>query len=121
MKKLALLVLAMMVMACMITGVANAAEQENGFAKFWRGVFHWPFNAAKDSAQVIGDTGVKAVGTVANEGKAVGGTVTGQEGAAKDLVTNPVTGTADTIKTGVVGTGEMPQKATGESWPAEKQ
>jgi len=121
MKKLVSLVLAVMVISCLVAGSAHAAEQESGFAKFWRGVFHWPFNAAKDSAQVIGDTGVKAVSTVADEGKAVGGTLTGQEGAAKDLVTNPVTGTADTIKTGVVGTAEMPGKSTQESWPAENK
>lgn len=121
MKKLVFLVLAVMVISCVVIGSANAAEQqESGFTKFWRGLFQWPFNAAKDSAQVVGDTGVKAVGTVADEGKAVGGTLTGEEGAAKELVTNPVTGTADTIKTGVVGTGEMPGKATEESWPANK-
>lgn len=121
MKKLVSLVLAVMVISCVVVGSAHAAEQENGFVKFWRGVFQWPFNAAKDSAQVIGDTGVKAVGTVADEGKAVGGTLTGQEGAAEKVVTNPVTGTADTIKTGVVGTAEMPGKSVQESWPSENK
>ena len=120
MKKLALLVLVMMVFSCMVVGSARA-DDENGFVKFWRGVFHWPFNAAKDSAQVVGDTGVKAVGTIADEGKAVGGTLTGEEGAAEKVVTNPVTGTADTVKTGVVGTAEMPGKSVQESWPAEKK
>ena len=117
MKKLALLVLAILVISCVVVGSARA-EEESGFVKFWRGVFHWPFNAAKDSAKVIGDTGVKAVNTIADEGKAIGGTLTGEEGAVKELVTNPVTGTAETIKTGVVGTAEMPGKATQESWPA---
>ena len=120
MKKLVLLVLVVMVVTCMVAGSARA-EEENGFVKFWRGVFHWPFNAAKDSAQVVGDTGCKAVGTVADTGKAVGGTVTGQEGAAEKIVTTPVTGTADTVKTGVVGTAEMPGKSTTESWPTEKK
>lgn len=117
MKKLALLVLAVLVISCVVVGSARA--EESGFAKFWRGVFHWPFNAAKDSAQVVGDTGVKAVNTVADEGKAIGGTLTGEKGAAKEVLTNPVTGTAETVKTGVVGTAEMPGKATGESWPAK--
>lgn len=122
MKKLALLVLAVMVVTCMVAGSACAAEQqENGFVKFWRGVFHWPFNAAKDSAQVVGDTGMKAVGTVADEGKAVGGTLTGEKGAPEKLVTTPITGTADTVKTGVVGTAEMPGKSVEESWPAGKK
>lgn len=121
MKKLALLVLALVIISCMIIGSAQAAEQESGFVKFWRGVFHWPFNAAKNSAQVVGDTGVKAVNTVADEGKAIGGTLTGQEGAAKDMVTTPITGTAETVKTGVVGTAEMPEKSTQESWPAEQK
>lgn len=121
MKKLVSLLLAVMVISCMVVGSAHAEEQENSFVKFWRGVFHLPFNAAKNSAQVVGDTGVKAVNTVTDEGKAIGGTLTGQEGAAKDLVTNPVTGTADTVKTGVVGAAEMPGKSTEESWPAEKQ
>ncbi len=121
MKKLALLVLAVMVVTCMVAGTARAEEQENGFVKFWRGVFHWPFNAAKDSAQVVGDTGVKAVGTVADTGKAVGGTLTGEKGAPEKIVTTPVTGTADTVKTGVVGTAEMPGKSANESWPAEKK
>ncbi len=120
MKKLAL-VLAVVLVASAIFFNVFAAEQESGFVKFWRGVFHWPFNAAKDSAKVIGDTGVKAVNTVADEGKAVGGTITGQKGAAEDLAVNPVKGTAETVKTGVVGTGEMPGKATEESWPAEKK
>lgn len=119
MKKSAL-VLVVAIIACAISVNVFAADQENGFVKFWRGVFQWPFNAAKESAQVIGDTGKKAVDTVADEGKAVGGTLTGQEGAAKDVVVNPVTGTAETVKTGVVGTGEMPGKATNESWPANK-
>ena len=105
----------------MTAGSARAEEQDNGFVKFWRGVFQWPFNAAKDSAQVVGDTGVKAAGTVADEGKAIGGTLTGEEGAAEKVVTNPVTGTADTIKTGVVGTAEMPGKSVNESWPAENK
>ena len=123
MKKLALFVLAVMVMTCMVAGSARAADdqQENGFVKFWRGVFHWPFNAAKNSAQVVGDTGVKAVGTVADTGKAVGGTVTGEKGAPEKIVTTPVTGTADTVKTGVVGTAEMPGKSTDQSWPAEQK
>ncbi|OGX29601.1 MAG: hypothetical protein A3F87_01140 [Omnitrophica WOR_2 bacterium RIFCSPLOWO2_12_FULL_51_24] len=121
MKKLALLVLAIIVISCIVVGSARAEEQENSFVNFWRGVFHWPFNAAKNSAQVIGDTGVKAVNTVADEGKAIGGTLTGQEGAAEDLVTNPVTGTAETVKTGVVGAAEMPGKSTQESWPDEKK
>jgi len=120
MKKLVLLAVALVLVSCVVVGSAQAAEQENGFVKFWRGVFHWPFNAAKDSAQVVGDTGVKAVNTVADEGKAVGGTLTGQEGAAKDVVTNPVTGTAETVKTGVVGAAEMPGKSVEESWPAGK-
>lgn len=118
MRKLALLVLVTLVISCVVIGSASA--EESGFAKFWRGVFHWPFNAAKDSAQVVGDTGVKAVNTVADEGKAVGGTLTGEEGAAEKVVTNPVTGTAETIKTGVVGTAEMPGKSVEESWPAGK-
>lgn len=117
MKKLVLLVLAIMVISCVFVGSARA-EEEGGFAKFWRGVFQWPFNAAKDSAKVVGDTGVKAVNTVADEGKAIGGTLTGEEGAAGKVVTNPITGTAETVKTGVVGTAEMPGKATQESWPA---
>jgi len=121
MKKLAVLVLVAVVVSFVFAGSVCAAEQENGFAKFWRGVFHWPFNAAKDSAKVVGDTGVKAVGTVADEGKAIGGTLTGEEGAAGKIITNPVTGTADTVKTGVVGTAEMPGKATTESWPAENK
>ena len=120
MKKLALVLLVAFAASVMSINVFAAEQQESGFVKFWRGVFQWPFNAAKDSAQVVGDTGVKAVGTVADEGKAIGGTLTGEEGSAEKLVTNPVTGTADTIKTGVVGTGEMPGKATDESWPANK-
>ncbi|MDD5424375.1 MAG: hypothetical protein PHR74_03745 [Candidatus Omnitrophica bacterium] len=119
MKKLALVLVVVFIASAMCVN-AFAAEQENGFAKFWRGVFQWPFNAAKDSAKVVGDTGVKAVGTVADEGKAIGGTLTGEEGAAEKVVTNPVVGTAETVKTGVVGTGEMPGKATEESWPANK-
>lgn len=119
MKKLVLLVVAVMVISCVVVGSAGA--EDSGFAKFWRGVFHWPFNAAKDSAKVVGDTGVKAVNTVADEGKAIGGTLTGEEGAAKKVVTNPVTGTAETVKTGAVGAAEMPGKATGESWPAENK
>lgn len=121
MKKLVSLVLAVMVISCVVIGSARAAEQENGFVNFWRGLFHWPFNAAKNSAQVVGDTGVKAVNAVADEGRGVGGTLTGQEGAAKDVVTNPVTGTAETVKTGVVGAAEMPGKSTQESWPTEKK
>jgi hypothetical protein len=120
MKKLALVLLVAFVTSMIAVNVFAAEQQESGFVKFWRGVFQWPFNAAKDSAQVVGDTGVKAVGTVADEGKAIGGTLTGEEGSAEKLVTNPVTGTADTVKTGVVGTGEMPGKATNESWPANK-
>jgi hypothetical protein len=120
MKKLALVLVVVFVASAMSINVFAADQQENGFVKFWRGVFQWPFNAAKDSAKAVGDTGVKAVNTVADEGKAIGGTLTGEEGAAKDMVTNPVTGTADTIKTGVVGAGEMPGKATEESWPADK-
>ena len=110
-----------MFVTCMVAGSARAEDQPNTFTHFMRGLFHWPFNAAKDSAQVIGDTGVKAVGTVTDEGKAVGGTLTGEKGAAEKVVTNPVTGTADTIKTGVVGTAEMPGKSTQESWPAENK
>lgn len=122
MKKLALLVLAVMVVTCMVAGSACAADQQdNGFVKFWRGIFHWPFNAAKNSAQVVGDTGVKAVGTVADTGKAVGGTVTGEKGAPEKIVTTPVTGTVDTVKTGVVGAAEMPGKSTTDSFPAEKK
>ncbi len=121
MKKLVLLVLAVMVVTCMVAGSARADDQGNSFTHFMRGLFHWPFNAAKDSAQVVGDTGVKAVGTVADTGKAVGGTVTGEEGAAEKVVTTPVTGTADTVQTGVVGTAEMPGKSVNESWPTEKK
>lgn len=117
MKKSVLLVLAVAVVFCAAVGTAHAVEQENGFVKFWRGVFHWPFSAAKNSAQVIGDTGVKAVNTVADEGKAIGGTLTGQEGAAKDLIVNPVKGTAETIETGVVGTANVPAEATKEAFP----
>lgn len=121
MKKLASVLTVVLVASAMSLNVFAAAQQENGFAKFWRGVFQWPFNAAKESAKAVGDTGVAAVNTVADEGKAVGGTVTGQKGAVKDLVVNPVTGTAETVKTGVVGAGEMPAKATEESWPAENK
>lgn len=118
----AVLTIGIMVVFCLVIGSAQAAEgQEGGFAKFWRGVFQWPFNAAKDSAKAIGDTGVKAVETVAQEGKDIGGTLTGEKGAAEDLVVNPVKGTAETIKTGVVGAGEMPGKATEESWPSENK
>ncbi|MFA6356388.1 MAG: hypothetical protein WCY23_04695 [Candidatus Omnitrophota bacterium] len=120
MKKLALVLVVVFIASAMCVNAFAAEQQENGFVKFWRGVFQWPFNAAKDSAKVVGDTGVKAVGTVADEGKAVGGTLTGEEGAAEKVVTNPVVGTAETVKTGVVGTGEMPGKATEESWPANK-
>lgn len=120
MKKLALVLLVVFIASAMSVNVFAAEQQESGFVKFWRGVFQWPCNAAKDSAKVVGDTGVKAVGTVADEGKAVGGTLTGEAGAAEKVVTNPVTGTADTVKTGVVGTCEMPGKATEESWPANK-
>ncbi len=120
--KRAILTLGIMFLFCFMVGSAQAAGQEdNSFVKFWRGVFQWPFNAAKDSAQAVGETGVKAAETVAQEGKDIGGALTGDKEAAKNLVVNPITGTAETVKTGVVGVGEMPGKATEESWPSENK
>ena len=123
MKKGLFLAVAIIVACSVVIGSVQAVEQQepNAFVKFWRGVFHWPVNATKDSAEVIVDTTKKGVDTIAQEGKDVGGALTGSGDAAKDLIVNPVKGTGETIKTGVVGTAEMPGKATQESWPAEKK
>lgn len=121
MKKGLFLAVAVILVCSVIAGSAQAAgEQEpNGFVKFWRGLFHWPVNATKNSAEVVVDTTKEGVNTIAQEGKDVGGTLTGSGDAAKDLVVNPVKGTGETVKTGVVGAAEMPGKSTQESWPAE--
>jgi hypothetical protein len=107
----------------LILGSAQAAEQQkpNAFVKFWRGLFNWPVNATKESADVVVDTTKRGADTIAQEGKDVGGALTGSGDSAKDLVVNPVKGTAETVKTGVVGTADMPGKATKGSWPAEEK
>lgn len=123
MKKGLFLAVAVILACSMIAGSVQAAEQQepNAFVKFWRGLFHWPVNATKNSADVIIDTTQQGVNTIAQEGKDVGGTLTGSGDAAKDLIVNPVKGTGETVKTGVVGTADMPGKSTQESWPAEKK
>lgn len=118
--KRGLLLAAILVFVCVVAaGSVYAADEDNGFVKFWKGLFQSPGNTVQESAKVIGDTGEKAAGTVAQEIKDVGGTLTGSGDAAKDLIVNPVKGTAETVQTGVVGAANMPAEVAKESWPAE--
>lgn len=111
----------LIVFSLILSVAAQAAEKEepNSFVKFWRGVFHWPFSATKESANVVVDTTKKGAETITQEGKDIGGTLTGDSEAAKDLLVNPVKGTAETAKTAVEGTAGMPEKATKEAWPSK--
>lgn len=76
--------------------------------KFGQKLFNYPANVAKQSVDVVADTGKKGTDIVVKETKTVGQVVTGDAEKAKDLVIEPIKGTAEGAADAVVDTAKIP-------------
>lgn len=101
-----------------LIGPALAAERKepNKVVKFFRGLFHWPVSATKESAEVIIDTTKKGTDVVTQEGKDIGSVLTGDVQKTDEVVVGPVKGAAETMTSAVEGAVKVPGEATKEAF-----
>lgn len=104
-----------------LIGPVLAAERKepNKIVKFFRGLFHWPVSATKESAEVIVDTTKKGTDVVTQEGKDIGSVLTGDVQKMDEVIVGPVKGTAETMTSAAEGVVKVPGEATKEAFPSE--
>ncbi|KPK40593.1 MAG: hypothetical protein AMJ78_07020 [Omnitrophica WOR_2 bacterium SM23_29] len=104
-----------------LIGPVLAAEKKepNKVVKFFRGLFHWPVSATKESAEVIIDTSKKGTDVITQEGKDIGSVLTGDVQKTDEVIVGPVKGTTETITSAAEGAVKVPGKATEEAFPSE--
>jgi len=115
------LVLSTAFVLSILIGPALAAEQKepNKVVKFFRGLFHWPVSATKESAEVIVDTSKKGTDVITQEGKDIGNVLTGDVQKIDEVVVGPIKGTTETLTSAAEETIKVPGKATEEAFPSE--
>lgn len=125
-KKIIVYACAALALCFILTTVSNAAENQTAGTKaksFWQKLFNYPANVAKESVDVVSDTGKRGTEVVAKEVKTAGQVTSGEFDKTPNLVTEPITGTAETAVKALEETVQAPveaAKTTGtETAPAQ--
>lgn len=104
------LILLMAVLFVAMPDVARA-EEGNKFVSFLRKIITYPFRVTKEATEVVTETTVKGVDTVAKTGDAIAEVATGNLTEVPNLVVEPIKGSVETAITAVEGTVKIPIEA----------